>query len=41
MVILNKDLIHPQTAIKLTKNLARELAGRLRDLHKVISDLEK
>jgi CRP-like cAMP-binding protein/anti-anti-sigma regulatory factor len=32
---------HPQTAIKLTKNLARELAGRLRDLHKVISDLEK
>ncbi len=32
---------HPQTAIKLTRNIARELAGRLRDLHKVISELEK
>lgn len=31
----------PQTAIKLTKNLGRELAGRVRDSHVVNSDLEK
>jgi SulP family sulfate permease len=32
---------HPQAAIKLTRNIARELAGRLRNLHKVISELDK